>query len=78
MNRIGQAILRRQAATSKVSEHVIQKMTLSDGNLLLFESRTENVFKLFRTRMLLCKGKEVSKYQSLSSSLCQIIAFFWI
>ena len=45
----------RHHATATAKDDMMRRMTMSDGSIVLFEARTENIFKLFRTRLFVCK-----------------------
>ena len=50
MNRISKKLASRLSGSRRYTQTSIEKITMSDGNIVLFEARTDNVFNMMRKR----------------------------
>ena len=50
MNRISKKLASRLSGSRRYTQTSVEKITMSDGNIVLFEARTDNVFTRMRKR----------------------------
>ena len=50
MNRISKRLASYLSGSRRYAQTAVEKITMSDGNIVLFEARTDNVFSLMRKR----------------------------